>query len=76
MKRKNAFTLVELLVVIVIVFVTGLIAFSYTSHSDQANPSPFLFPREAQAQATQRLADEMVEQNRLMREMLSKQNRQ
>lgn len=72
----KAFTLIELLVVVTIVVIVGSIIFAGFSADSDSKLNPILLPREATAQANQRLADEMAEQNRLMRELLNKQNKQ
>lgn len=71
----KAFTLIELLVVITIVVIVGSLVFAGLSADSDSKLNPILFPREANAQANQKLADEMAEQNRLMRELLNKQNK-
>lgn len=74
----KAFTLIELLVIVTIVAIVGSLVFGrfFTDLDSESKLNPILFPREAAAQANQKLADEMAEQNRLMRELLNKQNKQ
>lgn len=72
---KKAFTLIELLITISIVCIFFAVIFGIfkTSQVDSSQPlNPFYFPHEANAQANQKLAEEIAEQNRLMRELLSK----
>jgi len=75
-KFTKAFTLIELLVcfsILAIIAVISLSVFHGIETSGKLNP--MIFPREANAQANQELVEQMAEQNRLMRELLNKQNK-
>jgi prepilin-type N-terminal cleavage/methylation domain-containing protein len=75
-KFTKAFTLIELLVcfsILAIIVVLSLSVLSGVETSGKLNP--MIFPREANAQANQELVEQMAEQNRLMRELLNKQNK-
>ena len=75
-KLTKAFTLVELLVCVVILIILVVFAFAAVNLQPDAKLNPMIFPREANAQANQDLVEQMAEQNRLMRELLNKQNKQ
>lgn len=70
---KKGFTLIELIVALTVVIAIASIVIVTVSENGRVNLDPILMPKEAQAQAQQRLAEEMAEQNRIMREIL-KQN--
>jgi len=71
---KDAFTLIELLVVVTIVAIIGSLIISFSiGASDSGEINPYFNPQAANAQANQRMVNEIAEQNRLMRELLNKQ---
>jgi prepilin-type N-terminal cleavage/methylation domain-containing protein len=73
--KNKAFTVLELLVVIVIIAVFGGIALSWSNSGayDTGEINPYWNPAAANAQANQRMVEEMAEQNRLQRELIELQ---
>ena len=67
---KKGFTLIELLVVFTIIITVASTIIVAVNNRGNVELNPILMPRESQAQAQQKLAEEMAEQNRIMREML------
>lgn len=69
-KTKRGYTLIELIVSISFVLVIVITLISVVNVSSNSNINPMFYPEQARAQAQQKLANEMAEQNRLMREQI------
>jgi len=72
MKNKSAFTVIELVILLVICTLVFILIYGVaTSHKNSHDAiNPWIFPEQAMAKAQQELADQMRIQNELLRRQL------